>query len=61
MLFLEALNLRSQIIVKDLEGSFGKVLLPKVTLCVLPNVSELMRDLKKPTRSSSGSARKANL
>lgn len=60
MLFLEALNLRSQIIVKDLEDNSGEVFLPKVTVCVLPNVSELQRDLKKPTLSSCGSAIKAN-
>ncbi|KAJ7426966.1 ankyrin repeat domain-containing protein 26 [Willisornis vidua] len=53
---------RSRIIVKDLEGNFVEVLLPKmITLCVLLNVSELMRDLQKPTLSSFGSATEANL
>ena len=60
VLFLKALHLRSQIIVKDLESNFGQVLLPKLTVGVLRNVSELRRDLKKPMLSSSGSTLKGS-
>ena len=61
-MLLMPLAFRSQVTVEDVESGFAKALLPKVTLCVLLNVSELMmRDLQRPTGSSFGSAIEANV
>ncbi|XP_064495624.1 ankyrin repeat domain-containing protein 26-like [Pseudopipra pipra] len=52
---------RSRVVAKAVEGNFAKAFLPEMTLCVLVNVSELLRDLQWPTPSSFWSATEADL